>query len=246
MKAVVAQQYLLLELTELDAELSRISHRSKNLAEQKRFDELAAEQRAAQDRQAVLQIALDDLDGQVSRFESEIDGVRQREDRDRKMLDSGTVNSKQLSELQHELETLERRQASLEDSVLEVMERREELVAQHAGEQAVIDALGADLAVAEQARDQTLAEIDEIRQARGERRSQITGEVNDELLALYERQRSTAGVGAGMLQGRRCGACRIEIDRGESSRIAAADVDEVVRCPECGAILLRLSGSGGL
>ncbi|CAN5124739.1 hypothetical protein BH11ACT7_BH11ACT7_34550 [soil metagenome] len=88
MKAVVAQQYLILELTELDAELGRIAHRSKNLAEQKRYDELQAEQRAAQDRQAVLQIALDDLDGQVSRFESEIDGVRQREDRDRTMLDS--------------------------------------------------------------------------------------------------------------------------------------------------------------
>jgi len=246
MKAVVAQQYLILELTELDAELSRIAHRSKNLAEQKRFDELEAEQRAAQDRQAVLQIALDDLDGQVSRFESEIDGVRQREDRDREMLDSGTVNSKQLSELQHELGTLERRQASLEDSVLEVMERREELVGQHASEQAVIDALGADLATAELARDEALAEINEIRRARGERRSQITGEVNADLLALYERQRTTTGVGAGLLQGRRCGACRIEIDRGESSRIAAADDDEVVRCPECGAILLRLSGSGGL
>jgi uncharacterized protein len=245
MKAVVAQQYLILELTELDAELSRIAHRSKNLAEQKRFDELFAEQRAALDRQAVLQIALDDLDGQVSRFESEIDGVRQREDRDRGLLQSGTVNSKQLSELQHELETLERRQASLEDSVLEVMERREELVGRHSAEQTVIDALGADLAVAQQARDEALAEIEDTRRARSERRGQLTGEVNDDLLALYERQRTTSGVGAGLLQGRRCGACRIEIDRGESSRIAAAEDDEVVRCPECGAILLRLSGSGG-
>jgi predicted nucleic acid-binding Zn-ribbon protein len=87
--------------------------------------------------------------------------------------------------------------------------------------------------------------MDRIRRARTERRAQITGEVNDELLALYERQRTATGVGAGMLQGRRCGACRIEIDRGQSSQIAAAEVDEVVRCPECGAILLRLSGTGG-
>jgi predicted nucleic acid-binding Zn-ribbon protein len=245
MKAVVAQQYLILELTELDAELSRIAHRSKNLAEQKRFDEVNNEQRAVLDRLAVLQIAVDDLDGQVSRFESEIDGVRQREDKDRKMLDSGTVNSKQLSELQHELETLERRQASLEDSVLEVMERREELVGQQAAEQATVDALAADLAAAEQARDEAVSEIDRIRRERGERRAQLTEEVNADLLALYERQRTATGVGAGLLQGRRCGACRIEIDRGQSAGIIAADDDEVVRCPECGAILLRLSGSGG-
>ncbi|CAN5124711.1 hypothetical protein BH11ACT7_BH11ACT7_34540 [soil metagenome] len=128
--------------------------------------------------------------------------------------------------------------------MLEVMERREELVGQHSAEQAVIDALGADLAVVEQARDEALAEIEQTRRARSERRTQLTGEVNDDLLALYERQRTANGVGAGLLQGRRCGACRIEIDRGESSRIAAAEDDEVVRCPECGAILLRLSGSG--
>ncbi len=59
--------------------------------------------------------------------------VRQREDRDRKLLDGGAINAKQLADLQHELETLERRQASLEDSLLEVMERREELQARAGG-----------------------------------------------------------------------------------------------------------------
>ena len=74
--------------------------------------------------------------------------MRQREDRDRKLLDSGTVNPKQLDELQHELETLERRQASLEDSLLEVMERREQLTAEQAAESAKVDELQQDLAAA--------------------------------------------------------------------------------------------------
>ena len=47
-----------------------------------------------------------------------------------------------------------------------------------------------------------------------------------------------------MLQGRRCGACRLEIDRGELARIAAAPDDDVLRCPECSAILLRIKGAG--
>jgi predicted nucleic acid-binding Zn-ribbon protein len=42
--------------------------------------------------------------------------------------------------------------------------------------------------------------------------------------------------------GHRCGACRIELDRGEVARIAAAAEDEVLRCSECRAILLRLTG----
>ena len=66
--------------------------------------------------------------------EAEIDAVRQREDRDRSLLDGGSIDAKQLTDLQHELQTLQRRQSSLEDSLLEVMERREELAGQQADE----------------------------------------------------------------------------------------------------------------
>jgi predicted nucleic acid-binding Zn-ribbon protein len=71
----------------------------------------------------------------------------------------------------------------------------------------------------------------------------VTASLDADLVALYERQRAHGGPGAGVLQGRRCGACRIEIDRGEMQRIAAAPADDVLRCPECGAILLRLEGA---
>ncbi|PQM44260.1 hypothetical protein C1Y40_05581 [Mycobacterium talmoniae] len=88
-----------------------------------------------------MRIALEDLDTQVSRFESEIDAVRQRENRDTALLESGATNAKQLSDLQHELETLRRRQGALEDSLLEVMERREELQDRQAAELATVDGL---------------------------------------------------------------------------------------------------------
>jgi predicted nucleic acid-binding Zn-ribbon protein len=127
MKAEVAQQHSLVELTDIDAEIGRLEHRAKNLAEQKQLDAVESEHRTANDGLAVVNLALEDLEAEVSKFEGEIDGVRQREDRDRSMLDSGGVNPKQLAELQHELETLQRRQSSLEDSLLEIMERREEL-----------------------------------------------------------------------------------------------------------------------
>jgi uncharacterized protein len=242
MKAEVIQQRSLLELTELDAELSRIKHRSANLAEQKRHDQVAAELQAANDRLAVLGMATADLDTTISRFEGEIDGVRHREDRDRSLLNSPATNAKQLSELQHELDTLQRRQSSLEDSLLEVMERREELMAGQAEEQANVDRLTDQLATARQERDAALDEIESTRRIRLQRRDGVTAAIDAELIALYERQRATSGIGAGALQGRRCGACRIEIDSGELSRIAAAAEDEVMRCPECGAILLRVKG----
>ncbi|HEU4363649.1 MAG TPA: C4-type zinc ribbon domain-containing protein [Mycobacterium sp.] len=245
MKAEVGQQRSLLELAALDAELSRIAHRVTHLPERTDHERIQADHTSVADRLASVGIALEDLDTQVTRLESEIDAVRQREDRDRTLLDSGTTSAKQVSDLQHELQTLQRRRSSLEDSLLEVMERREELQAQQTGETGVIDKLQTDLNAAQQALDGALAEIETVRQERSAHRADLTAALGADLLALYERQRAAGGAGAGPLQGSQCGACRIEIDRGELARIAAAAADEVLRCPECGAILLRVKNLGG-
>ena len=245
MKAELAQQRSLLGLAELDAELTRLAHRATHLPEQQRYQELESQQREVADRLAVVAIALEDLDAQIAKLEAEVDTVRQREDRDRGLLNSGAVGDpKQLEELQHELGTLERRQASLEDSLLEVMERREQLAADQAREQAAMAAVDNDLSAARQARDAVLAEVEQTRTQTAARREQAASGIDGELLKTYERQRSAAGVGAGRLIGGRCGACRIELDRGELARISAAPEDEVLRCQECGAILLRLNDSG--
>lgn len=243
MKAAVAQQQLLLELAEVDAEISRVEHRTKNLPEQKAVEEAQAALREVGDRVASLRLALADIDAQVAKFETEIDGVRQREDRDKALLEGGTVDPKQLTDLQHELETLQRRQASLEDSQLELMERREELATREAEEASAAGQAQTALDDAQRACDDARAELVQTRERATARRAELADTIDGELVSLYERQRSRSGVGAAPLQGRRCGACRIEIDRGESARIAAAADDDVVRCPECSAILLRVKAS---
>lgn len=243
MKADVWQQHSLVELTALDAEIGRLDHRAKNLAEQQALDAVAAEHQEASDKLALVGIALEDLDGEVAKYESEIASVRQREDRDRTMLQAGTVNSKQLTDLQHELETLERRRASLEDDELEVMERRERLQEEQAEKQGGVDELRQAVDTARVARDEALVTIDVARLKALDRRGEIVGGIDAALLAVYERQRANGGPGAGVLQARRCGACRIEIDRTDMARMSGLPEDEVLRCPECNAILLRQPGS---
>ena len=243
MKADVAQQRSLFELTKLDAELSRLAHRATHLPQREAHTRVQLEHNAASDRLATVRIAMEDLDAQVSRFESEIDAVRQREDRDRSLLTSGATDVKQLNDLQHELETLQRRQTSLEDSLLEVMERREELQAEEIAESKAVGQLQADLDAAQQELDAAQAEIDEARQQHSSQRDTLAATMDPNLLALYDRHRARGGAGAGPLQGHRCGACRVEIGRGDLARITAAAEDEVVRCPECDAILLRVKGS---
>lgn len=242
MKAAVAQQRSLLELSKLDAELSRLTHRVAHLPEQEACRRMQEEYDAAGDRIGAVRIALEDIDAHVKRLESEIDAVRQREDRDRALLQSGATDAKQLADLQHELETLQRRQTSLEDSLLEVMERREELQSQLDTEQKALETLEAEMAGARKALDAALAELTEARELHSSQRDSLSAALDPALSALYERQRAGGGAGAAQLLGKRCGACRLEIDRGELARISAAAEDDLVRCPECGAILLRVKG----
>ncbi len=240
MKSEVAQQRSLLSLAEVDAELGRLAHRAAHLPEQQRYDQALAEQREAADRLGVLGIALEDIDAEIAKLEGEVDAVRKREDRDRGLLDGGSVSdSKQLEELQHELGTLERRQSSLEDALLEVMERREQLAAEQAQARARLDECDTEVDAARLARDEALVGVEEGRTERAAHRAGLVATLDSALVDLYENRRAASGVGAGRLEAGRCGACRIELDRGEIGRITAAEPDEVLHCPECRAILVR-------
>ncbi|MBF6299612.1 hypothetical protein IU459_19000 [Nocardia amamiensis] len=234
----------LLRLAAVDAELTRIAHRRTVLPEQQEVARLEAERNTHSDAAVAVEIVLDDLDRDIRKLEGEVEAVRKREDRDRGMLTAGTVNAKQLSELQHELGSLERRRSVLEDELLEVMERREASAADHEHAGARLSKTDADLADARRQRDEALADLDVAQNRCDTDRAGVVAKLPAELLAIYDRQRAQHGVGAALLQARRCGACRIELDRGEIARIAKTAPDVVVRCPECGAVLVRTKESG--
>ncbi|MBW4780359.1 MULTISPECIES: zinc ribbon domain-containing protein [Nocardiaceae] len=237
-------QASLLELAGVDTELSQIAHRRKTLPEQQEVDKLEAERITRKDAAVTVQISMDDLDRDIRKLEGEVDAVRQREARDKKMLESGTVAPKQMTELQHELGSLERRQSILEEELLEVMEQREasERDYEHAGAQ--LTQIEDEMVDAGRRRDDAVADLDVAEKRSAERREALISGMPADLLALYEKQRALTGRGAALLQARRCGACRIELDRNEIASIANKPADALVRCSECNAILVRTKESG--
>jgi predicted nucleic acid-binding Zn-ribbon protein len=243
-KADPAVQRKLLELADTDAELARVEHRRRTLPELAEIAEAEKSLRTRKDAKVANETTLGDLNREVKRQEKEIDAVRAREDRDRALLAGGTVSSKQMTDLEHELNTLQRRQTTLEDELLELMERREavELDGQHAA----VELAKAEEAYADAAnrRDQALADLDSTFARRTADREKLAPEFPQPLIDLYERVRKSRGIGASLLRQRRCGACRIELDRSAISRISTAPADEVVTCEECGAIMVRTPESG--
>lgn len=243
MKAAPAVQRRLLSLAEVDAELNRLQHRRRTLPELEEIGRAEADLRSKRDGLVATQTSLGDLDRESKRLETEIDHLRAREKRDRGLMDAAT-SAKQVEELQHELETLARRQGILEDELLETMEQREAVETEI--ERARADAGEAErrLQEATDRRDAELADIDSAEVKRRAEREVITAELPAELLALYERIRENKGIGAGPLEERRCGACRIELDRSALASVRDAADDDVVRCSECGAILVRAARTG--
>jgi predicted nucleic acid-binding Zn-ribbon protein len=243
-KADPAVQRRLLELADVDAELARVEHRRNTLPELAEVAEVEQTVQAKRDARVAAETVHGDLDREVKRQEKEVDAVRAREDRDRGLLDGGTVSAKQMTDLEHELATLQRRQGTLEDALLELMERREavELDGQHAG----VELAKAEeaLADANRRRDEVLADLDTTQARRDAERKTLVPVFPETLLGLYERVRKNKSIGAALLRARRCGACRIEVDRSAISRIAASAADEVVTCDECGAIMVRTPESG--
>jgi predicted nucleic acid-binding Zn-ribbon protein len=120
-------QLRLLDLQALDSALDRLAHKRKTLPQIVEIAKLDGLLDTLRGDIVLAQTAVDDLQHDLDKAESDIEQVRQRKDRDEKHLNSGAVTQpKQLEELQHEVATLTKRQADLEDAELEVMERMEE------------------------------------------------------------------------------------------------------------------------
>jgi len=236
----------LLSIQALDTRLNQLAHRRKNLPEAAEADRLSAERGELEKSLGELEVRLSDLGREQRKAEQDVEQVRARKARDEERLRAGQVGSpKELESLQHEVETLTRRQAELEDVELEVMERYEQAAKEQEDLRAKAAELDERLQEAIRARDAAYAEIDqEAERVRAERESRAAGQPDD-LMQLYERLRAQhGGVGAAPLRQRRCEGCRMELDQTFLNRLAAAPRDEVQRCEECRRILVRTAESG--
>src|SRR5690606_19217953 len=189
--------------------------------------------------------ALSDIDREQRKAESDVDQVRSRADRDRARLDAGQVSSpKELEGLQSEIASLQRRQAELEEVVLEVMERREAAEAEAASVTAELERAEAGREAAEERRSAAALEIEDERATERDRRERLAKEVPQDLLALYTKLRDQYGIGAAALHYGRCEGCKLALSTAELGRIRQAPADEVLRCEDCRRIVVPTSEWG--
>jgi hypothetical protein len=245
-KASPEAQRRLLELAEIDAELTRLEHRRRSLPEHEEIAALEQRDRELRDQLAVLEARAGDLKREQAKAEADVEQVRTRIDRDRARLDAGQVSSpKELENLQSEVESLHRRQSDLEEIVLDVMERQEATQGQQEASVAERAGIGTQLATLTERRDAALGEISEQAGKAADRRTAVVADEPADLISLYERLRvQHGGVGAAALRRGRCEGCHLSLNTVDLNAIRAAAADEVLRCEECRRILVRTDESG--
>jgi len=234
----------LLEVQRHDLEIDRAHHRRATLAEAARVSELEASARTLDDDITRAAVEVSDLEAEQRKADADVDLVRQRAAKDRELLE--TINdAKQLSNLQHELESLARRQSELEDVELEVMERLDAAQKSHADLLSRREALAGELETARTALDNALADLADDERIATHARSSAADGLPADLLALYDKLRAdNGGIGAAALHRGRCEGCRIELTPVDLGRIREAPETEVIRCEECRRILVRTPESG--
>ena len=239
-------QLRLLELQAIDSQLDQLDHREKNLPEVAELKEIDESQASLRDQMVVASTNASDVKREQDKLEKDIEQVRQRMARDQQRLDAGTVSSaKELESLQHEIESLARRQRDLEDVELEVMESLEQIENQLNTLQTSQTELGERFEATERRRVDALAAIEKDRVFAKEQRAMAAGAIAAELLALYDKLRAQyGGVGAVAIKQRRCEGCRLEINTTDLGRIREAADDAVLRCEECRRIQIRTPESG--
>lgn len=192
-----------------------------------------------------LRVVVDDLTRDQKKSDQEVEQVRARRDRDRSRIDQGLItNPKDLERMTHEMTSLERRITTLEDIELEIMARLEDAQGDLTAAESDLADLEEQIAATTAERDRRGGEVQAELTGAEARRAEAVAGLPDDLLALYEKVRERQGTGAALLRARRCEGCQITLDAGTLSSIAKAADDAVVRCEECGRILVRTDESG--
>ena len=241
MKATPEDQNLLIELQLIDSQITQAKVKLAGLPEIEQIAAIHARLENTAVELTVVETELADVAIELRRSEVEVEQVDDRMKKDESRLSSGSASPKELEQLQHELVTLAKRKADLEDGELEILMK-------HDGVKARVDELLSDQVGLKQLElelsvrfENAKTEIDSTLADLAASRAALTPKIDPALVELYDKVRHSAhGVGAALLIGNKCDGCHLSINAIELERIKGLEADEIIRCEECRRILVRI------
>ena len=240
MQASPEQQSLVLELQLLDNEIMQANTKLKSLPEVEQLLHIDKRIITATDEVATVKLEADQIALELRRGEVDVETVTDRIKKDEMRLASGNATPKELEQTQHEIQTLKKRQLALEEIELEIMVRSEAVTERSKILTTDLTSLETLKAEINQRLSAATSEINSLITTKQKDREVVAVKIEKVLLDLYEKIRTSSGVGAAALIGDKCNGCNLAINAVEMGRIKTLPKDELLRCEECRRILVRI------
>jgi uncharacterized protein len=231
----------LLAIQEQDTAVDQLVHRRDHLPERAALVEHEGQVSAVEAEQSSREERREELAATIARLQTDVGALEARIAEVTRTMHSGAVTvPRELQALQHEQESLRRRQDHLETEELEIMEELDPLTEEVAGLDGRLEELATERERLADALLQAEVDLEEELTAVTGRRAAAAEGVDAELLATYEGLRGElCGIAVARLVGSVCGGCHLGLSAVEVDRIKKQPPDALVRCDECGRLLVR-------
>ena len=231
----------LLAIQEQDTAVDQLVHRRDHLPERAALVEHEGRVSAVEAEQSSREERREELAATIARLQTDVGALEARIAEVTRTMHSGAVTvPRELQALQHEQESLRRRQDHLETEELEIMEELDPLTEEVAGLDGRLEELATERERLADALLQAEVDLEEELTAVTGRRAAAADGVDAELLATYEGLRGElGGIAVARLVGSVCGGCHLGLSAVEVDRIKKQPPDALVRCDECGRLLVR-------
>ncbi len=189
----------------------------------------------ARDELTSTQQHLEGLKKQQHSTEWEIDDLTTKVVAEEKKLYNGRItNPKELSNLQHEIDTEKAKRSKLEDKALEIMEQVELAEASLASKDSELKRLEAEWREQQQ---QLATNIEQLKATLSDlrhKRQQLSAQIDPQTVEFYQELRKKKGIAVARVEQGICRGCQISLPATELQRARAGNV---VQCSSCARIL---------
>ena len=228
----------LLELQAADTLTDQLRHRRDRLPEQEQVDAARGKHAEWERRRDGLRRRLDELEGVISRSESDSHAIDIDRARLEKQLKT-VIAPREAEALMHEIALLTERRGALDDAELSALEEQADIDDDLSAHAVAEDGLVSAVAVAEEAAAQAAAQIEAKLADIADRHDELRAAVDPALLRRYDQLRRQQMVAAAALQGSRCDGCHLDLSAAELDEVRAAARDGgIADCPHCGRLLV--------
>jgi predicted nucleic acid-binding Zn-ribbon protein len=222
----------LLDLQVVDLDIDRFLHLRQSLPELAEFRNAHAHREQINARLTEISDELKQISLEEDKAEGELELLEQKVHQQEQRLFAGGLSARDTENMRREVESLRNREGTMEDEVLVLLDRKEQLETEVAGIKAELDTAQAE----EQRLEAIIAEewkkLDAEIAKKEVRKLDIVPLIDAELLELYEYLREhKEGVAIGrLMDGGICGGCHLRLSTAEQKQVLSEDLPRCLHC----------------